>query len=131
MISAIALAASISALPNPVRGDFDHDGKLDIAEIVHVRPDAFQLVVRFGGKKRSAAVIESFNTQDLHDFYLAKARPGRWMTWCGKGGGEDGDPCPEIAVRLRGDTLSFGAVEASESVAIWDGRKFRVVLLSD
>jgi hypothetical protein len=131
MLAAIVLATAIANLPPPVRGDFDHDGKTDVAEVVAGKDGVYRLVVRRSDRRRSVALIQEFDGRELTNLYLDTARPGRWRTWCGKGGGSDSDPCPHKTVMLRGDTLSFGMKEASESIAIWNGRRFEVVLLSD
>jgi len=127
----ILLAGAITGLPAPVRGDFDHDGKIDVAEIVPAANGRFDLVIRRGAAGHPVSVIASYNASQLANLYVTTAKPGHWRTWCGKGGGADSDPCPRASVTLKGDTLDFGMKEASESVAIWTGQRFEVVLLSD
>jgi len=131
VLAAIMLAAAIAKLPAPVRGDFDQDGKPDLAEILPRRDGSYELIIRRSNPARSVAVIASLSAGELRYFFVAKGRAGRYRTWCGKGGGSDDDPCPRKAVVLRGDTLTFGTQEASESVALWTGKRFEVVLLSD
>jgi hypothetical protein len=131
MLAAVLAAAAVAGAPPSVRGDFDRDGKVDVAEFVAAQDGDFRLVIRPGDRRRPMAVIETVNRAALGDIYLEKAKPGRYRTWCGKGGGGEGDPCPVKAVRLRGAVLSFGKREASQSVVIWNGRRFEVVLLSD
>lgn len=128
MILALLAAAAIN-LPAPVRGDFDHDGKPDVAEVVAAPGGKFNLVVRRGAGP--VEVVDTFDVKAVANLYVTKAKPGRYQTWCGKGGGADKDPCPRRSVVLSGDTLDYGAEEASELVAVWTGKRFEVVPLSD
>jgi hypothetical protein len=113
-----------------VRGDFDHDEKPDLAEVVPNGQGAWRLVIRRGAAGHPTPTITELSADELANF-VTKAKPGRWRTWCGKGGDmEDDQPC-EPVVRLRGDTLDFGTEEASEAVAICTGKQFRIVWLSD
>jgi hypothetical protein len=132
MLVGVILASALSSAPAPVGGDFDHDGKADLAQIVPGKHGLYQLVIRRGAGGHPVSVIVDDLTKDqLGDLFLARAKPGRWRTWCGKGGGDDSEPCLRKSVRLRGDTLSFGTREASEAIALWIGRKFEVVWMSD
>jgi hypothetical protein len=131
MLATLALAAAISHLPASIRGDFDHDGKSDIAEVVAARNGSYRLVIRPGDPRQPVAIITTITGAELANFFIAKGRPGLYRTWCGKGGGSDKDPCLRKVVRLRGDTLTFGTEEASESVVLWNGKRFEVVLISD
>jgi len=130
-VAGLILAAALMHLPAPVRGDFDHDGKPDVAQVVPAPHGLYQLVIKRGAKGHPVSVIGTFTHHDLSHLFVTTARPGRWRTWCGKGGGNDGDPCPYRGVRLRGDTLDFGMAESTESVVLWNGKRFEVVLISD
>jgi hypothetical protein len=125
------LAAAVIHLPRPVYGDFQHNGLIEVAEVVPSVRGKFNLVIRRGRRGPVIGVIEIIDAAYVSNLYVTKARPGRRETWCGKGGGGDDDPCPSKYVTVRRDTLDFGMSESSESVAIWDGRRFEVVLLSD
>ena len=128
----VAVMASIAVLmPPPVHGDFDHDGRPDVAEVVSTRSGEYQLIVRHGDEARPVSVVMNLTAKQLANFYVTKAKPGRWKTWCGKGGGSNKDPCPRTHVTLTGDTLDFGTEEASQAVALWTGKAFEVVFLSD
>lgn len=131
MLLGVALAAAVAQFPAPVHGDFDHDGKPDLAEVVAGPGDAYQLIVRRGAAGHPVSLIATFTRKELPDLYITKAKPGSWPTWCGKGGGNEGDRCPHKLVLLHGDTLDFGMEESTESVAIWTGKKFEIDLLSD
>lgn len=128
MLSLLLLAAA-APLPAPVRGDFDRDGRMDVASVRARAGGGYELVVRPGAPDRPVAVIAWFDR--AADLYLDAARAGRWKTWCGKGGGDDGAPCPRNEVQLKGGELMFGIEEASASVVVWTGKRFEVVLLSD
>jgi len=129
MLAIIALAATLYAMPPKVRGDFDGDGRVDIAEIVKTG-GAYRVLVHPGSQPGKIIVVETLGPLSS-DFFLDTARSGKWKTWCGKGGGSDDEPCPRTSVVLKGGELTFGVKEASASVAIWTGRRFEVVLLSD
>jgi hypothetical protein len=130
MLAALAAALTLSALPAPFRGDFDHDGKPDVALVVRFHGQ-YRLIVRRGARPRRSIFLATFDQDAIGKLFLDKASPGRRRTWCGKGGGKENDPCPREWVRLSGDTLGFGMQEASYSVALWTGRRFEQVLLSD
>lgn len=131
MLASIMVAATLAVLPAPVRGDFDHDGKPDLAEVVRGPHGTYKLVIQRGAVGHPTEVLLTFPASELSGFFISKGKPGRWRTWCGKGGGSDDDPCPRKSVLLRGDTLTFGTEGASESVALWNGKRFKLVLLSD
>ncbi len=131
MLACALLAVVVAHAPAQVRGDFDHDGKPDVAEFVAGAQGSYWLVVRRGGPGHTVSLIATFTREELPNLYVTTAKPGRWSTWCGKGGGSDTEPCPRKFVQLRGETLDFGMKESTESVAIWNGKRFEVVLLSD
>jgi hypothetical protein len=121
---------AVLGLPAALHGDFDRDGKPDTARIVQSASGERQVVVR-----RAAATTDDVlpNTQHTaaSDFFLNAAHAGRWRTACAKGLGRDNDPCARKVVVMRGGEISFGTRESTEWVAIWDGRKFETVQLSD
>ena len=129
MFTLLLLATATVALPSPISGDFDHDGKRDIAQFVASPKGTLSLVIRRGATGKSMKVVDWFPRNS--DVFLSRASRGRFKTWCGKGGGSDNDPCPRENVNLRGGELMFGAREASESVVLWTGTGFEVVLMSD
>lgn len=123
------LVAAVTVLPPKIRGDFDRDGRVDVAEIVKVEGE-FKVVIHPGRHSGRTVVIDTLGPRG-GDFYLDTARAGTWKTWCGKGGGSDLDPCPRNSVVLKGGELTFGYKEASEFVVIWTGNRYETVLLSD
>lgn len=126
----LVLAAAVATLPAPVSGDFDHDGKVDVAAVV-ASGDGYDLVVRPGGEGRAQIRIRSLNTNILNGFYLGKAVEGVQATACAKDLGRATDLCAVKSVTLAGDTLQFGTKEASRAVALWMDNQFQVVWLED
>ena len=61
MFAAIVLAVSIAGGPPPVRGDFDHDGRSDVAEVVRAAPDRYQLIIRRGAQGHPLALHRDRN----------------------------------------------------------------------
>jgi len=129
MLSIIAFAAALQSSLPKVQGDFDRDGKKDVAEIVRAA-GVYRVVIHPGAQPNTSIVVATLGPRKL-DFFFDIARSGEWQTWCGKGGGSDNEPCPRTAVTLKGGELTFGVREAFESVVIWTGKRFEVVLLSD
>jgi hypothetical protein len=127
---ALILVLAVLALPQTLPGDFDHDGRPDVAKITPASGGGYDLIISRGAKGRPKAIVRHFSANEARNLYIDKARPGRWRTWCGKGGGNAAGPCPRKSVRLHGDTLSFGAEDSTEFVVIWTGRKFEVVQVS-
>lgn len=118
----VMLAAAAAALA-PVQGDFDQDGRSDVAAVV-----GHQLVVTRGAGGPPVTVAE---LKDLRALHVGKLAPGEYATACAKSAGRDADPCPRRSVRLTGDTLGFGTKEASQAAAVWTGAAFEVVWLAD
>ena len=131
VLAGAVLAAALANAPVPISGDFDHDGRPDVAQIIRWKPGVYHLVIRRGAPGHPVSVIDTIKENDLFDLFLTREKPGRLRTWCGKGGDTGDVPCMRRSVRLRGDTLAFGTKESSEAVAIWTGRKFEVVWISD
>lgn len=131
MLTAVLLAAALTAGPQPIRGDFDHDGRPDEARIMPAAGGGYQLIVKRGAVGAPEQTVARFAAGDMANLYLATAKAGHLATWCGKGGGRDSDPCPRKAVDLKGGELTYGAEEASETVVLWSGQRFEPVQISD
>jgi hypothetical protein len=124
------LAAATATLPAPVSGDFDRDGRIDVAALV-ATGGGYDLVVRPGDSARGQIKVMTLRSKTLSGFYLGKAKAGVEATACAKGIGRATDLCAVRSVTLTGDTLQFGTTEASRAVALWADGQFRVVWLSD
>ncbi len=130
MIGLVALAAALMNVPEPIRGDFDWDGKIDVARAVRTA-DGYDLVIVRAANPRKPVII--FSTTDFGNIYVDKEPPGLLKTWCGKRieRRKRDQPCPRKILNLRGETLSYGWEEASMAVAYWNGKKFEEVWISD
>lgn len=121
MILAFAFGASLV-----VRGDFNHDGRRDLARVARVQ-NGYEIVVDRGGGRRQIVYRGDFN-----DPYVALNHDRGWVrTACGKGydlGCTRRDP---NRIFLRGGELLFGNREASDFVVIYRGNRAVVVQLSD
>lgn len=123
----LALATGTSA---PLRGDFDHDGRADIATF-HPSPKGVVLSIR-RGLKPDAPVLLPLRRGKVPDYLAVVDNPGRYKTACGKGyyGFESGNCTREEVTLVKGD-LVFGFEESSEATVLWNGAKFQIEWLSD
>ena len=126
----IALILAATAHLASMTGDFDHDGRRDMARIVAV-DGQYALRVTRGADPRHPITVWTLGRGQPGNVFVNTTRAGRFQTACGKGEGGDSDPCPRTWVMLKDGDLSFGYPEASESVAQWNGRRFVVDWLSD
>ena len=125
--------ACAAATPTIARGDFDRDGLRDTARVVLDADGHYRVVVLPGAKRRPPVVVYDFG-RFRGDYFVARGRPGHYETACHKGYGPDARddrPCAHAYVVLTGDVLSFGVAESSEAVALWTGRSYEVVWISD
>lgn len=127
MIPLVMAGALVTMLPT-VAGDFDRDGRADRA-VVRKSNGGYELVVTRAAAPRHPVVV--FSMKAAGNFFVDRARPGRWKTACGKGYGPDQDHCARRFVKISGDVLYFGFEESSEAVALWTGKRFEIVWLSD
>jgi hypothetical protein len=126
----IALLLAATTAFAPVKGDFDHDGRQDTAQIVSTSGRHRLQVTRGADPRHPVVVWDLGETKPLHPF-VSIARAGRFQTACGKGLGRDSDPCPRAWVTVKAGDLTFGAEESTEAVALWNGRRFEIAWLSD
>ncbi len=126
----IALILAATATFAPLVGDFDHDGRPDTAQIVAVGGHYVLRVMR-GADPRHPVTVWALGRGAPRNVLVEKARAGRFQTACGKGEGNDSDPCPRTWVSLKEGDLSFGYEEASTAAAQWNGKRFVVDWLSD
>lgn len=128
MLATFAALAALN-LGAPLHGDFDADGKADVARVVKAASGDLRIQVWRGADPSRPILIGTYPAEA--DIFIDQAIAGRWPTACAKGHGLDIDPCPRKVVVTRGGELTFGVREASESVVVWDGRRFESVLVSD
>lgn len=81
--------------------------------------------------RRRADETIVFRTRDAMPLRLSRLAAGTHPTACAKGAGPRDGRCVPQSVTSRGDTLQFGAAETAQAAAVWNGRTFAVVWLSD
>ena len=117
MILALMLGASLD-----VQGDFDHDGRREMAHIVRVK-DGYEVVVDHADGRRQIVDHGDFN-----DPYVAINRDRGWVrTACGKGYDLECTHRDPKRIFLRGGELLFGDRESSDFVVIY--RKSRAIVV--
>lgn len=126
MITAGLLLAAATALPAPVRGDFDRDGRRDVARVV-AAPGGYRLEVALAARLGRPIIIDTIRGS-LANFYLHKAAAGRYVPSCAPDDC-DGDAAQPMVVTR--DAIAFGTEEASMAIAMWTGPGFRVAWIGD
>jgi hypothetical protein len=126
----IALLLAATTAFAPLKGDFDHDGRPDTAQIVRAG-DRYVLRVMRGADPGKPVTVWDLGREKPLDIFVTTSRAGRFQTACGKGLGSNSDPCPHPWVMVKAGDLAFGTKESSEAVALWNGRRFDVEWLSD
>lgn len=118
-----------------VEGDFDGDGKSDIAELlVNPKEKKFAIFVRLASAQTWQMLGEPGDLGDLDRFAIDFVKPGRYETACGKG--YDDSFCahgePDYLV-LKNPAIDFIYTESADSIFYWDTRKnaFREIAMSD
>jgi hypothetical protein len=121
MILAVAFGASLVA-----RGDFNFDGRRDLARVARVR-HGYEIVVDHAGGRR-----EIIDRGDFNDPYVAINHQRGWVrTACGKGYDLRCTRRDPNRIFLRGGELLFGDRESSDFVVIYRKNSAVVVQLSD
>jgi hypothetical protein len=126
---------------NPTRflvakGDFDGDGKGDIAELlVDVPGKHFGLFVKLAGTAEWQRLDSGEgDVKDLAEFGISPVKPGKYKTACGKGYGDyacsHGEP--EL-LELSRPAVDYFYNESSDYIFYWDtkAKKFIRVQMSD
>jgi hypothetical protein len=108
-----------------VTGDFDDDGVLDRA---FVRSAGGQYHVVVSGRTGETIV---HTVRASAPPVLSKLQPGTYATACAKGAGARTAPCDARSITIVGDALQFGTPESSQAAALWSGRDYRIVWISD
>jgi hypothetical protein len=118
-----------------VRGDFDGDGKPDLAELL-VNPTSkkFALFVKLFSVGKWQQLGESYDLGSLQRFGINLVKPGKYETACGKGYDDSfcahGEP---DYLTLGHPAIDFIYTESSDSIFYWDTktRRFREIAMSD
>jgi hypothetical protein len=118
------------------KGDFDGDGKADIAEVLVDLPGK-----HFGLFVKLAAAAEwqpldggQGDVKDLAEFGISLVKPGKYKTACGKGYGDyacsHGEP--EL-LELSRPAVDYFYSESSDFIFYWDTKanKFVEIQMSD
>jgi hypothetical protein len=118
-----------------VIGDFDGDGKPDIAEIlVDLSGKRWALFVKLQSSGNWQRVGDENEIEWLGGMGIALVKPGKYETACGKGYGEEfcahGEP---KYLKLSNDAIDLFKEESADSIAYWEqqAQKFRFVQMSD
>ncbi len=118
-----------------VKGDFDGDGKSDVAEIL-INPSSsqFALFVKLSWTGEWQLVGKPYDEKSLDRFGIDYVKPGKYETACGKGYGDyacaHGEP---ESLKLSTAAIDIFYTESSDSIVYWDAaiKAFREVLISD
>lgn len=118
-----------------VEGDFDGDGKSDIAELfINPTEKKFAVFVRLASGKNWQMLGEPGALGDLDRFAIDLVKPGKYQTPCGKG--YDDSFCahgePDYLV-LKNSAIDFIYTESADSIFYWEAKKngFRDIAMSD
>jgi hypothetical protein len=118
-----------------VEGDFDGDGKPDVAELlINDSTKKFALFVRLASEPTWQRVSEQMDVASLDRFAIDLVKPGRYETACGKG--YDDSFCahgePDYLV-LSHPAIDFIYTESADNIFYWDEKtkSFREIAMSD
>src|SRR5712691_1804769 len=107
-----------------VKGDFDGDGKPDVAELLlNPGSNRFALFVRLASTSKWERLGEPIDAKNLDRFGIDFVKPGKYETACGKGYGDyacaHGEP---DFLTLSTPGIDFFYTESSDSIFYWDQR---------
>jgi hypothetical protein len=117
-----------------VKGDFDGDGRVDVAQIL-VDPSAgkFGLFVKLGGADQWQ-LLRDFDLTFLGRYGIDYVKPGKYETACGEGYGDWACAHKEPDwLQLSHPGIDLFYTESSDSIHFWDqpSKKFREIVMSD
>ncbi len=118
-----------------VEGDFDGDGRTDVAELlVNSSEKKFALFVKLASTQKWQMLGEAGDLGNLDRFAIDLVKRGRYKTACGKG--YDDSFCahgePDYLV-LSHPAIDFIYTESADSIFYWDQKTkaFRKIAMSD
>lgn len=118
-----------------VEGDFDGDGKSDIAELlINPKEKKFAIFVKLASAQEWRMLGEAGDLGALDRFAIDIVKPGRYETACGKG--YDDSFCahgePDYLVLSR-PAIDFIYTESADQIFYWDSKTkaFREIAMSD
>jgi hypothetical protein len=118
-----------------VKGDFDGDGKPDVAEVfVNPSESRFSIFVRLHAVDRWQKAGHETEIKWLEEMGISLVKPGRYETACGKGYDDSfcahGEP---DYLRLSANGIDFFVQESADSIIYWDktNRTFQTIQMSD
>jgi hypothetical protein len=117
-----------------VKGDFDGDGKVDLAQIL-INPSrrSFGLFVLLSSSEKWELLGDG-DLRSFERFGIDQVQPGRYETACGKGYGDYAcaNSEPDFLV-LTNKAIDYIYTESSDTIFYWDkhSHKFNKALMSD
>jgi hypothetical protein len=118
-----------------VDGDFDGDGRTDIAELlINPTEKKFAIFVKLTSTERWQMLEHPGEIGDLYRFAIDLVKPGKYGTACGKG--YDDSFCapgePDYLV-LRHAAIDFVYTESTDTLYYWDDKtkSFHDIAMSD
>lgn len=113
-----------------IAADFDGDGRQDRAVVLlNDRTGRFAVFVRRASAGRFVKVADGGDAEWLWNYTLELASPGEQQTACGRGHNIEGPCRPTVSNRWPG--IFWVTVESHVDLIYWDGRRFRLEVLSD
>jgi len=129
-LTACASAQQASWQNGDIRGDFDGDGRQDIALFEETPDGVLSVIVRRAGAPNEPLSIWGGDIASAPYFAISAAPPGTYRTMCHLYDG-CGANVPE-QVTLAHDGIIVHALEGpAEFYYYWDGAAFRDILISE
>jgi hypothetical protein len=118
-----------------VEGDFDGDGRTDVAELLmNPTQKKFAVFVKLAGTQKWQRLGDAGDLGALDRFAIDLVKPGRYETACGKG--YDDSLCAHGELDylvLSHPAIDFIYTESADSIFYWDQKTkaFREIAMSD
>ena len=114
------------------RGDFDGDGRPDVAEVYvnrHTGNHAVFITLNARAVARIYKVIEA-PANLMARIGISRTVPGEYRNACPKGYGAD-KACAPALFKLKNDGVAYFTFESAQKMFYWDGRGFVDEAVSD